>query len=155
LFFFKVPNLRSLFVINGGVHQCDYWIDENLISHQKFPLHLSLIHINICDDDLSFSNLERLIPKTIRYLIINGSMADDDLDDYLSSINWIRLMSNCSNNLQRIKLDLSSYFDPSDLSGLQKILSKFRKNSFFRNTIIHSKNFFITIKGYIEPGVYD
>jgi len=82
-------------------------------------------------------------------------MADDDLDDYLSSINWIRLMSNCSNNLQRIKLDLSSYFDPSDLSGLQKILSKFRKNSFFRNTIIHSKNFFITIKGYIEPGVYD
>jgi hypothetical protein len=130
-------------------------MDENLICHEKFPPNLRYLHINIYDDDMSFSNLERLIPKSIRYIIISGSMADDDLDDYLSSTNWIRLMSHCSNNLQRIKLDISSYFDPSDSSGLQKTLAKFRRNSFFRNTIIQSKNFFITIKGYIEPGVYN
>ncbi|CAF1542062.1 unnamed protein product [Rotaria sp. Silwood1] len=149
-----VPNLRSLSVINGGIHQCDYWMDEHLISNQKFPSNLSFMHINICDDDMSFSNLERLIPKSIRYLIISGSMADDDLDDYLSSTNWIRLMSFCSNKLNRIKLDISSYFDPSDSAGLQKTLSKFRKNSFFHNTIIQSKNFLITIKGYIQPDIY-
>jgi len=130
-------------------------MDENLICHEKFPPNLRYLHINIYDDDMSFSNLERLIPKSIRYIIISGSMADDDLDDYLSSTNWIRLMSHCSNNLQRIKLDISSYFDPSDSLGLQKTLAKFRRNSFFRNTIIQSKNFFITIKGYIEPGVYN
>ncbi|CAF1326758.1 unnamed protein product [Rotaria sordida] len=146
-----VPNLRSFSIINGGVHQCDYWMDEYIISHQKFPSNLSFIHINICDEDMSFSNLERLISKNVRYLIISGSMADDDLDDYLSSTNWIRLMSHCSNKLYRIKLDISSYFDPSDASGLQKTLSKFRKNPFFRNTIIQSKNFLITIKGYIQP----
>lgn len=155
LFFtFKVPNLRFLSVINGGVHQCDYWIDENIICHQKFPSHLTSLHINICDDDMSFSNLERLIPSTIRYLTISGSMADDDLNDYLCSANWIRLMSRCSNELQRIKLDLSSYFDPSDSSGLKKTLSKFRKNSFFRNTTIQSKSFFITIQGYIQSLAY-
>ncbi|CAF3261685.1 unnamed protein product [Rotaria sp. Silwood2] len=148
-----VPNLRSLSVINGGVHQCDYWMDEYIISHQIFPSHLSFIHINICDDDMSFSNLEKLIPKSVRYLIISGSMADDDLEDYLSSTNWIRLMSLCSNKLSRIKLDISSYLDPNDSSGLQKTLSKFRKNSFFRNTIIQSKNFLITIKGYIQANV--
>lgn len=103
---------------------------------------------------MSFINLEKLIPKNIRYIIISGSIADDDLNDYLSSINWIRLISNSSKNLQRIKLDISSYYDPSDSSGLQKTLSKFRKNSFFSNTIIQSKNFFITIKGYIEPNIY-
>jgi hypothetical protein len=150
---FKVPKLRSLSIINGGVHQCDYWIDENIISHHNFPSHLSFLHINLCDDDMSFSNLERLIPPSVRSLIISGSMADDDFDDYLSSTNWIRLMSHCSNKLDRIKLDISSYFDPSDSSGLQKTLSKFRRNEFFRNTIIQSKNFFITIKGYIEPDV--
>ncbi|CAF3192159.1 unnamed protein product [Rotaria sp. Silwood2] len=80
-------------------------------------------------------------------------MADDDLEDYLSSTNWIRLMSLCSNKLSRIKLDISSYLDPNDSSGLQKTLSKFRKNSFFRNTIIQSKNFLITIKGYIQADV--
>ncbi len=126
-----------------------------MISHEKPPLNLSFIHINIFDDDISFSNLERLIPKSVRYIIISGSIADEDLDDYLSSTNWIRLMSNCSNNLYRIKLDISSYFDPSDSSGLHKTLAKFRRNYFFRNTIIQSKNFSITIKGYIEPGVYD
>ncbi len=142
-------------MINGGVHQCDYWIDENIISHQKCPDNLFYLHLNIFDDDLSFSNLERLIPKNVHYIKISGSMADDDLDDYISSTNWIRLMSNCSNNLQRIKLDISSYFDSSDSSGLQKTLAKFRRNNFFRNTIIQSKNFFLTIKGFIQPGIYD
>jgi len=125
-----------------------------LISHEKCPLNLSFLHINIFDDDITFSNLERLIPKSVRYIIISGSIADEDFDDYLSSTNWIRLMSNCSKNLYRIKLDISSYFDPSDSSGLHKTLAKFRRNYFFRNTIIQSKNFSITIKGYIEPGVY-
>ncbi|CAF3304035.1 unnamed protein product [Rotaria socialis] len=146
-----IPNLRSFSIINGGVHQCDYWMDEYIISHQKFPPNLTFIHINICDDDMNFLNLEKLIPRSIRYLIISGSIADDDFEDYLSSSNWIRLISNCSNKLYRIKLDLSSYFDPSDSSGLQKTLSKFRRNLFFRNTIIQSKNFFLTIKGYIQP----
>jgi hypothetical protein len=146
---FKVPNLRSLEIINGGVHQCDYWMDENSICAKKFPYNLSFVHIHICDDDLSFSNLERLIPPNVCYLKVSGSMADDDLQDYLTSTNWIKLMSHCS--VRRIKVDLSSYFDPGDPSGLQKTLFQFRKNSFFRNTIIHSKNFHITIKGYIQP----
>jgi hypothetical protein len=103
---------------------------------------------------MSFSNLERLIPKNVRYIKVSGSMADDDLDDYLSSTNWIRLMSNCSDNLHCIKLDISSYFDPSDSSGLQKTLSKFRKNRFFRHTTIHSKNFLITVKGFLQPDLY-
>ena len=152
---FKVPNLRSLSVINGGIHQCDYWLDDHFISPEKFPPNLLFLHLKIHDDDLSFSNLERLIPKSARYMKISGSMADDDFDDYISSTNWIRLMSHCSNNLQRIKLDLSSYFDPSDPSALQKTLAKFRRNSFFRNTIIQSKNFFITIRGYIQPDFED
>ncbi|CAF3456680.1 unnamed protein product [Rotaria socialis] len=141
-----IPNLRSFSIINGGVHQCDYWMDEYIISHQKFPPNLTFIHINICDDDMNFLNLEKLIPRSIRYLIISGSIADDDFEDYLSSSNWIRLISNCSNKLYRIKLDLSSYFDPSDSSGLQKTLSKFRRNLFFRNTIIqnYNKNFMAT-----------
>ncbi|CAF1052065.1 unnamed protein product [Adineta steineri] len=146
-----VPNLRSLSLINGGVHQCDYWMDENIISHKNFPPNLSFMHINICDDDMSFSNLERLIPKSIRYLILSGSMADDDLNDYLSSTNWIRLISNCSNKLNYIKLNISSYYDPSDSTGLRKLLLDFRNNSFFHNTIIKSQNFFITINGYIKP----
>lgn len=141
-------------MINEGVHQCDYWINEDIICNQNFPQNLSFIHINIFDDDMSFSNFERLIPKNVRYVIISGSIADDDLNDYLSSINWLRLMSNCSTNLQRIKLDISSYFDPGDQSGLQKTLAEFRRNPFFSNTIIQSKNFFLTMKGYIEPDIY-
>lgn len=102
---------------------------------------------------MSFSNLERLIPKSACFIRISGTMADDDFDDYISSDNWIRLMLNCSDKLQCIHLDLSSYFDPSDSSGLQKTLAKFRRNSFFCHTNIQSKNFFITIKGYIQPDV--
>jgi hypothetical protein len=90
--------------------------------------------------------LERLIPKSIRYLIISGSMADDDLDDYLSSINWIRLISNCSNNLQRIKLDLSSYFDPSDSSGLKKHYQNLEKIIFFVIQLFIVKTFLLQSK---------
>ncbi|CAF1371428.1 unnamed protein product, partial [Rotaria magnacalcarata] len=53
-------------------------MDEYIISHQKFPPNLTFIHINICDDDMSFLNLEQLIPRSVRYLIISGSIADDD-----------------------------------------------------------------------------
>ena len=103
---------------------------------------------------MSFSNLERLIPKSAHSIRISGSMADDDFEDYISSENWLRLMSNCSDHLQRINLDLSSYFDPSDSSGLQKTLAKFRRNPFFRHTTIQSRNFFITIKGYVQTDVH-
>lgn len=135
-------------MINGGIHQCDYWVDEYYISPEEFPPNLCYLHFNIHDDDMSFENLERLIPKSARVVKISGSMADDDFGDYISSDNWIRLMSN---NLQRINLDISSYFDPSDSSGLQKTLANFRRNEFFRHTKIQSKNFFITIQGYIQP----
>lgn len=138
-------------MINGGIHQCDYWIDDCHISPEEFPLNLCYLHLNIHDDDMTFVNLERLIPKSVRRVKITGSMADDDFEDYICSTNWIRLMSKCSNNLQRIYLDISSYYDPSDSSGLQKTLANFRRNAFFRHTKIQSKNFFITIKGYIQP----
>ncbi|CAF1046098.1 unnamed protein product [Adineta ricciae] len=144
-----VPNLHSFSMLDEGIHQCDYWIDEKLISRQNFPQNLSILHLTIGDDDLSFCNFERLIPKTTRYLTVSGSIADDDFAEYLSSNNWIRLMSNCSSGLQRIKLDLTSYFDPNDSSGLQKTLLKFRKNPFFRHTTIQSKNFFLTLKGFL------
>ena len=134
-------------MINGGIHQCDYWVDECYISPEEFPPNLCYLHLNIHDDDMSFANLERLIPKSARVVKISGSMADDDFDDYISSNNWIRLMSN---KVQRINLDISSYFDPSDSSGLQKTLANFRRNTFFRHTKIQSKNFFITIQGYIQ-----
>ncbi|UJR29844.1 hypothetical protein I4U23_017387 [Adineta vaga] len=134
-----LPNLRSFSILNDGIHQCDYWIDEKIISRQNFPENLSFMHVTICDDDMSFCNFERLIPKTLRYLIVSGSIADDDFSEYLSSNNWLRLISNCSSKLQRIQLDLTSYFDPNDASGLQKTLSKFRKNPFFRHTSIQNE----------------
>lgn len=121
-----------------------------MISYQKFPHNLSFIHIKIFDDDMTFSNLERLIPKSVRYLIISGSIADDDFSDYLSPTNWIQLISCCSNKLKCVKLDISSHFDPSDASGLRQTLLKFRKSSFFRHAVIQSKNFLITIKGFIH-----
>ena len=107
--------------------------------------------MTICDDDLSFSNLEKLISADLRHLRISGSIADDDLDEYLSSGNWIRLMARCSSELQCVQLDLSSYFDPSDPSGLQKTLNKFRRNPLFRDVLIQSKNFLVTLKGSIQP----
>lgn len=100
---------------------------------------------------MSFSNLERLIPADLRHLRVSGSMADDDLDEYLSPANWIRLMSRCSTQLRGVQLDLSSYFDPSDASGLQKTLNKFRRTAFFRDVAIQSKNFLVTLQGSIRP----
>jgi hypothetical protein len=111
---------------------------------------LCSLHLTICDDDLSFSNLERLMSPGLRHLRISGSMADDDLDDYLSPNNWIRLMSHCSKQLHSVQLDLSSYFDPSDASGLQKTLNKFRRTTFFRNVAIQSKNFLVTLQGSLR-----
>ena len=106
--------------------------------------------MKIFDDDLSFCNLERLIGKNIRYLKITGSMADDDLEEYLSSENWIRLISHCSDQFQSIEIDLSSYYDPNDAIGLQKLLKQFRQNTFFRHVKIRSENFFLTIRGFLR-----
>lgn len=144
-----VPHLRCFSVLDGGIHQCDYWLDEHLLSNERLPLNLSFIHLTINDEDLSFLNLEKLIPKKIRSIKLSGAINDDDLNDYICSTNWIRLISNCSTDLQCIKLDLSSYFDPSDSIGLQKTLLKFRKDPFFRLTKIQSQNFHLTIKGSI------
>jgi len=144
-----VPNLRCFSLLNGGIHQCDYWLDENLCLNKTFPRNLSSIHLKIFDEDLSFSNFEKLIPKSIRCIKLTGLINDDDLNDYICSNNWHRLISNCSNELQSIQFNLSSHFDPNDSVGLQKILSRFRKDSLFRHLNIQSRNFHITIKGFV------
>jgi len=146
-----IPRLESLSMYDGGIHQCDYWIDQDLIYQNEFPPNLFKIHLKIFDDDLSFKNFERLIGKTLRHLKISGSIADDDLEEYLSSDNWIRLISRCSDRFESIQLDLSSYYDPSDPTGLQKMLIKFRQNDFFQQCKIRSQKYFITIRGFIRP----
>lgn len=144
------PKLRSFAIADGGLHQADYWLDEHLIRRTSLPSALSNLRIRIFDDDLSFTNLEHLVPKTLESLSIFGSTADDDLQDYLSSDNWRRLISRSSCQKFRIRLDLSSYFDPGDFLGLQRTLSRFRNDAFFRHVTIRSKQFFVTVQGSIE-----
>lgn len=137
-------------MINGGVHQCDYWIDQQYFNENSLPSNLFKIHLKIFDDDLSFANLERFIGKNLRLIKISGSIADDDLEDYLSSTNWIRFLSQCSDQFESIQFDFSSYYDPSDPRRLRQFLKKYRENEFFRHVQIKSDNYLITVRGSLQ-----
>ena len=125
-------------------------MDERLIDGQAFPRHLSSMHIDICDEDLTFVNLQRLLPEHLRYLSIRGSLADDDLQDYLNVSHWREMFHRSATQLQRIQLDLSSYFDLKYPHGLKTMLRTFRKERFFRHANIRSRNFAIEIRGFVE-----
>ena len=108
------------------------------------------MHIEICDEDLTFVNLQRLLPDHLHHLSICGTLADDDLQDYLNVSQWKDIFRRSSTQLQRIRLDLSSYFDLDDPHGLQTMLRTFRRERFFRHVNIRSENFAIDLRGFIE-----
>ena len=125
-------------------------MDEQLVARRHFPRHLSSMHIEIWDEDLTFVNLQRLLPDHLRHLSICGSLADDDLQDYLNVSHWREMFHRRPTQLQRIQLDLSSYFDLNDSHGLRTMLRTFRKERFFRHVKIRSDNFAIEMRGFVE-----